>query len=645
MNKFDTNVINNLKMLSLDMIANGKSGNSSLCLKSAPILYTIMMKHLNFDNQNADFINRDRLIVSNDLLPLMYAGINLFTEDISLESLKDYQKLGSSCSSYAQSSTKRIEVGSNASGDVLATSAGIALGERYIEELIKLENPKCDLINYHTFCLCKEEDLLSGIGLETLEYVRCENLNKLIYVVIEDNNTKSNLHHKIDDLLSLEGFNAETLNNTNLSAIDGALEDAKISKKPTILIIKDNTKEYVREENKLYMPYSMDELNTMRTEFGIENPFDVPTTLYTEIKNALNKRLDKFLNKWQSVYEENLSDIKIKNIIDFLKNKTFKINFNAENIKINANYDEELLISNNKIFNLMASKSPFILNVSDGNFNNTKCLIKTANFMSKEDKSARNIDFGSKTLAMGGISLGLASLGFKVFVSTPLVNVNKIFDLIKLSTQNNYDVNFIFTQDNFIDRNYGACAVSEINLLRLIPNLITIKPADIDEVVGSYEILSNLRKTAVLVMDNEKMPKLLGTNPKYVMAGAYRILKEQERLDAIIVSSGPEVKYALKVAEDLRQYNFDIRVVVMPSWELFSIQTERYQNILLPKEIKTFTLEFSNTLLWQVYASGKEYALGLNTYPKEGTKAELLNEYNLDLDAIKTKIIEILKNN
>ena len=121
--------------------------------------------------------------------------------------------------------------------------------------------------------------------------------------------------------------------------------------------------------------------------------------------------------------------------------------------------------------------------------------------------------------------------------------------------------------------------------------------------------------------------------------------KEQERLDAIIVSSGPEVKYALKVAEDLRQYNFDIRVVVMPSWELFSIQTERYRNILLPKEIKTFTLEFSNTLLWQVFASGKEYALGLNTYPKEGTKAELLNEYNLDLDAIKTKIIEILKNN
>ena len=426
--------------------------------------------------------------------------------------------------------------------------------------------------------------------------------------------------------------------------MDAALEDAFASKKSSIIVIKDiMPKETL--SNKYNDSPSLDELNKLRQQYMLDVPFQVKDEYYQEIAKILDKRLAKKIDKWQELKEESLKDLKLKQIITLLEKKKFDINFKPENIKINDNYDEELINSNSKIFNIFAAKSPFILSISNNNFIYTKTNINKSDYMQKDNPVGRNISIGNRISAMSFIANGLASLGLRVFVSSPLICINDLLTGIKVSVINDLPVNYIFTQDSFLNtyENMGLSSINELNYLRTIPNLLTFRPADINEILGTYEILSNYNKTVALIINNERTAKLLGTNYKYVQAGAYRIKRERNELNAILIATGSEVPLALNISEELIKYGIDFRVVTMPSPELFDLQNERYKNMLLPPEIKTFTLEFGDKSIWHKYATNHEYILGIDKYSTGGTKEELLNYYNLNIDSLKAKIIELLK--
>ena len=611
MSKLENNITNHLKMLSLDMIKEAGSGDVGLSLCSAPIFTTLFLRYLNYNRQNSNYINRDRVIVSNKLLPLMYASLHLFADSISMDNLKEYKKLNSITPGFANMNTPGIEIGSNTIGDVIASSVGIALGERYLENLIKLENNKCDLINYKTICICSEEDLMSGLSYEAMSYAGNECLNKLIFIVVKtnvakDSSTKETFKENLTDRFIALNYNVDIINN-NASSIDGAIDDAYVSKKPTVIVVKstygiDSSKENSNIDYN--SPLSDSEMTSLRNKYKLELPYQVSKELYLDIRKEIDKRLEKKLNRWQELKEESLKDLKLKEIINFLENGLKEINFKPENIKINTEYNEELLISNNKILNILANKSPFVLCGSNDNFVNTLGNITKSNIMQKDNPTARNIIFGSRTQAMGGIANGLAALGFKVFISAPLKDSNVLMPAIRLSAQNNLDVNYIFSQDTFLNtyENMGDGATYEINNLRNIPGLINFRPADINEIIGVYDIKSTFKNPSTIIIGSDKVKKLLGTNYKYVMAGAYRVKKERENVNAIIIATGSEVPYALNIANELEGYGIDFRVVSMPSMELFRRQTEKYQNMLLPKDVKTFTLEFSNKGNWYEYA-------------------------------------------
>ncbi len=653
MSKLDVNIINNIKMLGLDMIEEAGSGDVGLTLSSAQIFYSLFMENLNFDYHNMNFINRDRVVVSNRLLPLMYATLHMFYKDFSLDNLREFKKLNSLTSGYANIKTPGIEIGSILPGDVSATSVGIALGERYLESLLKIEEPKSKLIDFHTICICTEEELMTGMSYESTSFASLMNLNKLIYIIIKDGIAKDSgiketfNEDLVDRFISLN-YNVEEINGNSISSIKGAIEDAYVSKKPTVIVVntiyaKDSDREGL---NKYFnTPLNSNEMNNLRVKYNLTMPFEVKEEYRKEIEKNLDKRLGKKLLNYDEEYKESIADLKIKEIMEFLQNREVNIKFIPENIKINDGYEESLLISNHKILNIVASKSPFVLVGSNDNFISSKSTIAKSKIMSKEEPTGRNILFGKRTEAMGGIACGLASLGFKIFISSPLVDAALLNPFIKLSAINNLNVNYIFTQDTFLNtyEKSGNSATYELNLLRLIPDLITIRPADINEILGTYELLSNYSKPTALIIGSEKVKKLQGTNYKYLVAGAYRVKKEREYANAIIIATGSEVELALKIVDELAPYGIDFRVVTMPSCELYEMQKEKYQNVLLPKEIKTFVLEYGNKLVLSKYATSEEYVLGTSGYSDSGTKEELLNYHGLSINQIKAKIMELMK--
>ena len=206
-------------------------------------------------------------------------------------------------------------------------------------------------------------------------------------------------------------------------------------------------------------------------------------------------------------------------------------------------------------------------------------------------------------------------------------------------------INYIFTNDSIINNyeNNGFMVCSELSTLRLIPNIITFRPCDINEILGIYDIITNYKKTTIMVLGSEKTPKFSGTNPKYVVAGAYRIKREKGEANGTIIATGTEVKLALEIAEELYPYGIDLRVVSMPSMELFESQNNRYKFSLILGELKTFVIEFGETKIWEKYATDEEYIFGIKNYSFSGTKSEILGYYNLTKDKIKTKIIELMK--
>lgn len=656
MSKLDLNVVNNIKILSIDMIREAGSGNSGVSLSMPNVFYNLFLNHLVFQKNNPEWINRDRVIVNNNYLPLMYSTLHMFGYDITLETLKEYKKFNSITSGFANPNTLGIEVGSITNGDVLASSVGIALGERYLNSLVKIEKPKCELINYHTYCICTMDDLMSGIGYEALAFASREKLNKLIILCNKDDfgkdsNAKEIYADNIVDRFDALNFEViEVKNGHNFNAIDVAIDEAKENKLPTLILFSTKyAKDSEREDTiEFYnVPLSNDDINNLCEKYKITMPITDTENYKIELEKIVNKRLNKTIEKWNTLKNECMSDLKIKQIVEFLETKNIKIDFSSDNFKLNDTYNEELINGNSKMFNMFASKSPFILSCSNDNFINTKCSIIKSGIMSNKNKIGRNILFGSRTLAMGGISNGLASLGFKVFISTPLIDSTSLINSIKLSTMFNYPVNYIFTQDSFINNyeNLGISSSFELNTLRMIPNLITIRPCDINEIIGTYEILSNYKKSVAIIIGSEKTPKFIGTNPKYVVAGAYRIRREKGELNGTIIATGTEVSLAIDIAEELySSYGIDLRVVTMPSMGLFENQNDRYKYSLIPKEIKTFVIEFNNSMLWNKYATSEEYIFGVSSYVPCGTKLELLKKYNLTKDNIKAKIIELIKN-
>ncbi len=652
MSKKDNLIIKNLQMLGLDMIKEAGSGDVGLTMDSARVFYTLFMKHLNFEPHKPNFINQDRLLVSSHFLPLYYASLYLFQKNLTIENLKDYKKFSSVTPGYSSSITPSVLVGNSAFGGEIGEAVGTSLGQRYIEALIKKEDKKNELINFKTYVICTMQDLMSGTAYEALSYAAASDLKDLIILVIndgisKDSGTKTVFNEELTDRFISLNFDIDTIND-NLSSLDGAIDDARHSKKSCVIVINTTYgQDTSREDTNLYYnePLDDEEMASLRKEYGLNAPFMVLEEVKMEIKEALNKRLGRYLKRWYELKEESLEDAKIKEIIDFLETRKTKLSFKADNIKINDNYDEELILSNSKILNILASKSPFVLCGSNDNFVYTKANINKSSIMSKDNPTGRNILFGSRTLAMGSISLGLASLGFKVFLSAPLVDEAYLKPFIKLATLNSLAINYIFTNDTFLDtyEGNGFSAYDEISNLRSIPNLINFRPADINEILGVYETLSNYHKTSTIIISSNKVKKLNGTNPKYVLAGAYRVRKEREDANAIIITSGSEVPFALRLASELAPYGLDMRVISMPSAELFALQNEKYKNMLLPHQVKTFTLEFSSTDFFNKYATSPEYVLGLTKYSEGGSKEELLNYHNLDLDYLKTKILTLMK--
>lgn len=656
MSKIEKNTINNIKMLGIDMINAAGSGHPGVVLSLTPLLYTLYANHLRFRPKDPKWINRDRLVLSNGhASAALYATLHMAGFDIGIDDLRDFRRINSITPGHPEYGiTPGVDVTTGPLGQGIANAVGMALAERYLSNLVREVDSKNKLIDYYTYCICGDGDLMEGISYEALSFASKQNLNKLILIYESnkmslDGNVNNVFEENIEDrFLSLDMDVLYVKNGSNISSLDDALDKARGNKRPTIIVV--NTilgKDSLLENNKKVhgTPLSDNDIIQLRNKYGISSSFVVDEENYSYMKKTIEKRLAKYNSKWDLLYDNSKRNLKLKNIIDTIETGDLNFEFNSDNYKMSDNYEEDIRVGNNKIFNLFASKSKFIMTGSADVASSTRLLINKEGLMNENNPLNRNVAFGVREHAMAAIANGMALSNIRVFISCYLVFSDYMKPAIRMSAMMNLPVTYLFTHDS-VKIGYDGPThepIEQLSSLRLIPNLITMRPADINEVIGVYEFISKHKRPVAIVIGKDKIKKLQTSNSKYLSFGAYRIRREKTAMNAIIIATGSEVNLAIKIADELMHYGIDIRVVSMPSVEVFIKQNPKYEMQLLPKNIKTFVIEYGSKMLWNRFATGPEYIIGIDSFGKSGKPTEVLNEYNLDEDAIKAKIIELMK--
>lgn len=658
MSKMDDATLNSIKILALDMINKAGSGHPGIVLGAAPILYALYKEQIDVIPSNPNWINRDRFVMSaGHGSALLYSMLYHMGYNIDLEELKHFREISSLTPGHPEVKvTPGVDVSTGPLGQGVGMAVGMALAERYLNAIVNIEDKSSSLIDYYTYCLCGDGDLMEGISYEALSFASTQNLNKLILLydknnVSLDSDTKKTFTEDIEIRFEALDFNIINVKNgSDYKEISKAIKSAKKSDRPSIIIC--NT--VIGKDSKLEgtnvvhgKPLDNEDLMNIRSKYKMTTePFEIKKEVLDYLQNYINKRVSKKYLEWQEEYtnikEENSN---LHMLINLLERNAFVIDFDDTKFKISDEYREALRESNHKIMNFISPKSPFFLGGSADLSSSCKTNLDKSTIQSEENPVGKNIYFGVREHAMGAILNGMALSNLKVFGSTFLSFSDYLKPAIRMSALMNLPVTYIFTHDSVYVGQDGPThePIEQLSMLRTIPNFITFRPADINEIMGSWEyILKNNCPTA-LVISKEERNKQKNTNAKFVKYGAYMVRKEKYHLDGIIIATGQELEMAMEISRDLFTLGIDTRVVSMPSMELFLKQNPKYEEQLLPKDVPTFVIEAGSSLIWNRFASKPEYIFGVNKFGMSGKTEDVVKYLKIDKNTILEKIANYLK--
>jgi len=635
----DIKIVNSLKGLSIDMINNAKSGHPGVSLGATNIIYTLYSRHMNVNVNDDKWINRDRFVLSGGHASALLYSMLYFMGFLTLDDLKGFRCINSKTPGHPEITTPGVDMSTGLLGEGISNAVGFAIAERYYNNTITNK----DMINYYTYVMCGDGDLMEGVSYEALSLAGTLNLNKLIILydsnsVTLDGSTDITFNEDIHLRFKSIGFNYIKTNN-NIDDIDNAIKEAKNSNKPTLIEVKTIIGEgsLLEGTNKIHGGILTEEdTYQLKEKLNLSTiPFDIDINLVSEFRDKIKERMHSKYENWKNIFYTSSDLVKFSNSIDLLS-------------LVNPFYekmDESMRDTNGKIMNVIGSNLyTFIGGAADTSLS-TKTKILSSKMFSRNDYSGKNIYYGVREHAMAGISNGLASAGLLPFASTFLVFSDHMKPSIRMSALMDLPVTYVFTHDSITIGSDGAThePVEQLDSLRSIPNFRVFRPADAREILGSWNEILNNPKPSAIVLSRNNTPLLKNSDAKSVSKGAYIVKKENGRLSAIIIASGEEVNTVVKIAEELEKDKIYLRVVSMVSESLYEQTCNEYKASILPNGYKCIVVEYSNSNLWYKYIQNKNYLINLNSFGKSGTKEEVLKSFNLDYETLKERIKELVK--
>ena len=647
-------IVNDIRLLSLDMINNAGSGHPGIALSAAPTLYTLFAYHLKFDLERKSWCNRDRFVMSaGHGSSLLYATLFYLLDEFNIQELKDFRKISSQCNGHPEYNlNNRIEMTTGPLGEGFATSVGMAIGEKYLES--SFNRKKNTVFNYNIYTLVSDGDLMEGISYEAASLAGNLGLDNLIVLydsngVTADGPLDKAMYENIGDrFISMNWEVIKVKNGEDIGEISNAIDKAKKCKKPVLIEIKTVLGKYSKYEgtNRIHSNLDTEDLEEIRMKLKGTSPF---TSSEVDRNNALKFIKDgtsDYYRDWYSEYEmyiANSTDNEKDKINLIIENEKISLDINAVVDSSKIFEDKTMRDINYQIMNVIGTFIPNFMGGSADLFCSTKTYLKGKNEFSVDNYSGRNINFGVRENLMGAVMNGLALTNIRSYGSTFLTFSDYMKPSIRMSAMMELPVTYIFTHDSIRVGEDGPThePIEQLGTLRSIPGLSVYRPCDYKELIGSWTNILKEGKPSALILPRGHNNTMKYTSPKMVSRGGYIISEVRTRLDLIIIATGSEVELAMNIKEELLKNYIEARVVSMPNMNLFLKQDKEYQEQVFPTGYRKMVIELSNDANWYRFISSDEDFIGVNSFGKSGSEREVLNFFELDM----TDLVIKIKNN
>jgi len=652
-----TRAINTLRFLSADGVQQANSGHPGLPMGAAAMAFTIWTRHLRHSPRNPRWAGRDRFILSGGHgSMLLYSLLHLTGYDLPLDELKHFRQWESLTPGHPEYGlTPGVEMTTGPLGQGFATGVGMAIAASHLAATFNQQGH--NIVDPFVYAIVTDGDLMEGVASEAASLAGHLSLGRLIYLY-DDNHISidgsTDLAFTEDRAVRFRAYGWQVLrveDGNDVEEIDRAIKSAKAEPRPSLIMCrtiigfgapnrqgtskahgeplgdeelnaaKDNL-EWPREP-RFFIPDDVLEFYRKAVEKGRELEFDwkmrfdAYKRLYPALGSELSRRIyNKFPDDWQSALP------------------VFPVD--AKGMATRA--------ASGKVINALAAKLPELMGGSAdlAPSNNTK--IDGVPDFQKDSYAGRNFHFGVREHAMGAALNGMALFGGVIpYGATFLVFADYMRPPIRLAALSHIPSIFIFTHDSVGLGEDGPThqPIEQLMSLRLIPNLVVIRPADANETAEAWRVAISRRDgPTVLALTRQNVPTLERSGVDSVEKGAYVLKDFGKNPEIILMASGSEVSLILEAAKKLAdESRKSVRVVSFPSWELFEKQDAAYRESVLPKMVqKRLAVEAGSSMGWERYAKS---VIGIHRFGASAPAKIIFEKLGFTVENIVAKAKEL----
>ena len=665
-NTLDGLCVNTIRMLSADAIEKAKSGHPGMPMGAAPMAYILWTRFLRHNPLDPDWFDRDRFVLSaGHGSMLLYSLLHLTGYDLSLDDLKDFRQLASKTPGHPEyRHTPGVETTTGPLGQGLANAVGMAIAESFLAS--HFNRPGYDIIDHYTYCIVGDGDLMEGISHEAASLAGHLGLGKLI-CLYDDNHISiegdTNIAFTEDRLTRFKAYGwhvKEVADGNDLTAIEKAIIGAQKEKAhPSLIAVRTHIG--FGSPNKQDSPSAHGEplgaeeirLTKESLKYPVEPSFFIPDEAMTHFRKGI-ERGKEFERQWRNrlrLYEQEHPEA----AQELNRWTGGKLPENWDNDIPSFPFDPKgtaTRVASGTILNAIAQNIPNLVGGSADLAPSNKTIIKGEKDFQAGFYQGRNLRFGVREHGMGAIMNGMALHGgLFPYGGTFLVFSDYMRPAIRLAAMMGLKVVYVFTHDSIGLGEDGPThqPVEQLASLRAIPNLNVIRPCDANETAQAWRTAVELKDAPVaLILTRQGVPTLdrsVCAPAKELSKGAY-ILQDSpnEKIRIILLASGSEVHIALRAAKELEEKGLGVRVVSMPSWELFERQDEGYRRKVLPPEIKArIAIEAGISQGWHRYVGDSGEIIGIERFGASAPSAILYEKLGITSRLLVQKALALLQ--
>ena len=661
MQTIDQVAVNTLRFLSIDEVEKAKSGHPGFPLGTAPLMYTVWDRFMNYNPKDPNWFNRDRFILSpGHGSALYYAMLHLAGYDVSIEQLKNFRQWGSITPGHPEYGvTPGVDASTGPLGHGFAMGVGFAIAETMLAA--KYNKPGFEVVNHYTYGLTSDGDQMEGVASEAASLAGTLGLGKLIYLYDDNHITiegDTEIAFREDVGKRFEAYGWQVLrvaDSEDIDALENAIKEAKAdTEHPSLIIVRTHIGYgSPKQDNASCHGEPLGAEGVAKTKEAADWPvgqsFYVPVTVRKHFDDKLAACAEK-----QAAWEALLADYKVvypelgKELEERIKGDVLVSRTDLEAV-FNDIEGISTREAGGEVLQKLSMQLPQLVGGSADLGPSNKTVMKTCGYYSKDDRTGRNIHFGVREHAMGKALNGIALHGgFIPFGGTFLVFADFMRPAVRMAALMGLRSIFVFTHDSIAVGEDGPThqPVEHAMSLRVIPNLCVIRPADALETAMAWQTAClNQHKPTALLLSRQKLPVL----HKYAAVihdnagkGAYVLDAGQGEAKAVIIATGSEVHLALEAQAKLAEEGICVSVVSMPSWDMFEMQSEEYKKSVLPEGLPKVAVEAGVTLGWSRYTGSEDNVIGINKFGASAPGGTVMKEYGFTAENVAAKVKSLL---